>query len=222
MSDALPPARWPASRALLSAIGRFQVQPGDEALPERRDALLAVAVPRSLWHSERSRRHLNRLLCQHLGPSGSVDPDWQRSEWRLALLGTDRLARLAPHLAAVVVAGDVRRALSREEVCAWRDWLGQEAYDFAQNSAGLLPIAAPCLQEVRRREVAARAVGFAWLERASQTWPPALRSRFLLKLPVAVGEPMCTQDGPAAARLVHAVLAIVESQWCSSFAIRTR
>lgn len=214
-------ARWPASRALLSAIGRFHALPADYALPERRDALAGVQVAASLWECERSRRHLNRMLCRRLGSQGG-GLDMPPAEWRLALLSAPRLCRLAEHVAAVLVAGEVRRALSRDEVRAWRDWLGQEAHDFARNTAGLLPAAVPASAQARERQVSAQVLGFAWLHRTSQSWPAPVRARFLLKLPVWADDRVCTQDGPDAARWVHAVLAVVESNWCSSFVMKTR
>ena len=98
----------------------------------------------------------------------------------------------------------------------------QEAHDFARNTAGLLPAAVPASAQARERQVSAQVLGFAWLHRTSQSWPAPVRARFLLKLPVWADDRVCTQDGPDAARWVHAVLAVVESNWCSSFVMKTR
>src|SRR5690606_8950200 len=114
--------------------------------------------------------------------------DMPDTEWRLVLLSAPRLRRLAEHVAAALVAGEVRRALSRDEVRAWRDWLGQEAHDFARHTAGLLPMVTPASAQVRERQVSAQALGFAWLHRISLCWPASVRARFLLKLPVWVDE----------------------------------
>lgn len=221
MSHALPLVRWPASRGLLSAIARFDALPAQGVSPERAAMLLGHAVPDRLWRSPRALRHLNEAIRSRMGgecPCLEID----RAEWRLALLPAARLQRLAAHIAALLVAGEVRRALSRDEVCAWRDWLGQDAHDFAQTTVSLLPLVAPTQGAPAWRQFDAVAVGCQWMARASEPWPPSLRSRFLLKLPVGGGGPGCPQDPLAAGRLVQAVLTIVEGQWCSSIANKPR
>jgi hypothetical protein len=224
MNAPLPLSRWPASRALLASIARFDALPADEACPARLAQALrpaGVSVPEVLWTCARSRRHLNQALKHSLG-GGCTELGIERAEWRLALLPVQRLRRLAIHVAATVVAGDLRRALSREEVCAWRDWLGQEAYQFAQTSVGLLPIAVPAPEAARHRSLPADSVGAAWLQCASQDWPSPMRARFQLKLPLCDDTAVCTQAPAAAARLANAVLTIVESQWVLSFAMKAR
>lgn len=212
-----PLTRWPSSRALLSAIARFDASPLEYARGERLDAVLGPLAAERLRHSERARRHLDRVVRRQLdGDCDCLELD--RPDWRLALLPVARLDRLAAHVAGLVVAIEVRRALSGEEVRRWRDWLQPEAYEFAQTVVGLMPVlqAVPAPSDWRR--FTAANVGWCWMARTSGEWPGPIRSRFALKQPVLPEACVCPQGPAEARRLVHAVLFIVESRWCSSFA----
>ena len=139
----------------------------------------------------------------------------------MALLPVTRLDRLASHVAALAVAVEVRRTLSREEVRLWRDWLQPEAYEFAQTVAGLMPVVAPLPEPRAWRRFTAAEVGWCWMVKASSEWPGPMRSRFTLKQPALADGCVCPQDVASAMRLVQAVLSIVESRWCSSFVTQT-
>lgn len=214
-----PLARWPASRARLSAVARFENSPAEYLRADRRESVLGPGIADHLWTSERACRHLSLAMRRQFeAPCNCLELD--RPEWRLALLSAPRLDRLAAHVAALVVASEVRRTLSREEVCAWRDWLQPGAYEFAQTVAGLLPMLVPVPGASGWRRFTAIEVGWSWLARVSADWPLGVRARFALKQPVLPEACVCPQDGAEARRLVQAVMLIVESQWCSSFATR--
>lgn len=222
MNQALSPLlRWTDSRARLSAVARFESSPAEYMRAERREGVFGAGMAEHLWRSERACRHLSLAMRRQLEEAcNGLELD--RPEWRLALLSVARLDRLAAHVAALVVASEVRRTLSREEVCAWRDWLRPDAYEFAQTVAGLMPMlmVAPGLAGWRR--FSSVDVGWCWLARVSAEWPSGIRARFALKQPVLPETCVCPQDAAAARRVVQAVMLIVESQWCSSFATRRK
>lgn len=216
---ASPLDRWPASRSRLSAVARFDSSPAEYMRKERRDSVFGPGVGEHLWQSERACRHLSLAMRRQFDEDCNC-LELDRPEWRLALLPVTRLDRLAAHVAALVVAGEVRRSLSRDEVCAWRNWLNPDAYEFALTVAGLMPILMPTFGPAAWRRFSAVEVGWCWLARVSAEWPAGVRARFVLKQPVLPDACVCPQDGAAARRLVQAVMLIVESQWCSSFATR--
>jgi hypothetical protein len=220
MGLASPLTRWPASRGLLSVVARFDASPAEYMRGDRIVALFGPAVAERLWHSERARRHLSRAVRRQLDEDCDC-LDLDRPEWRLALLPVARLDRLARHVAGLVVAAEVRRTLSREEVRLWRDWLEPEAYEFAQTVAGLMPVLTPLPAPQAWRRFTAGEVGWCWMAKAAGEWPEPMRSRFALKQPALSVGCDCPQDAASARRLVQAVLSIVESRWCSSFATQT-
>lgn len=220
MGLASPLTRWPASRGVLSVVARFDASPAEYMRGDRMDAFFGPAVAARLQHSERARRHLSRAVRRQLDEDCDC-LNLDRPEWRLALLPVARLDRLASHVAGLVVAAEVRRALSREEVRLWRDWLGPEAYEFAQTVTGLMPVLTPLPSPQAWRRFTAAEVGWCWMAKVAGEWPGPLRSRFALKQPQLADGCMCPQDAAGARRLVQAVLSIVESRWCSSFATRT-
>ena len=215
-----PLTRWPASRGLLSVVARFDASPAEYMRGDQINALFGSAVNARLWHSERARRHLSRAVRRQLNENTDC-LDLDRPEWRLALLPVARLDRLASHVAGLVVAAEVRRTLSREEVRLWRDWLEPEAYEFAQTVTGLMPVLAPLPALQAWRRFTAAEVGWCWMVAAADAWPGPMRSRFALKQPALPGGCACPVDAASARRLVQAVLSIVESRWCSSFATQT-
>ena len=214
-----PLARWTDSRARLSAVARFDNSPAEYLRAERRDAVFGPGMAEQLWRSERACRHLSLAMRRQFDEAcNGLELD--RPEWRLALLPVARLDRLAAHIAALVVASEVRRTLSRDEVRAWRDWLRPDAYEFAQTVAGLMPMLMAAQDLSSWRRFSSIEVGWCWLARVSSEWPSGIRARFALKQPVLPDGCVCPQDAAAARRVVQAVMLIVESQWCSSFATR--
>lgn len=217
--SASPRVRWTDSRARLSALARFENSPAEYLRAERRDGVLGPGIAEHLWRSERACRHLSLAMRRQFEePCHNLELD--RPEWRLALLPVARLDRLAAHVAALVVASEVRRTLSREEVCAWRDWLQPDAYQFAQTVAGLMPMQMSATGLSQWRRFSCVEVGWSWLARVSAEWPAGIRARFALKQPALPEACVCPQDAAGARRVVQAVMLIVESQWCSSFATR--
>jgi hypothetical protein len=203
-----------AQPELVRAICVFNQNPADYIDVSRREDFFPQHAHGPVWTSERSRRHLSRHILHRIGVSPCLEPG--RAEWPVALLDRGAIDRLARHVAAALVGARVRRSLSREEVLKWRDWLSPEAHDFALTRAGLLPIRAEGLAVPR--DLAALGLGHAWIVSATRRWPQAISRRFMLKMPPGDFPAADAIDGAFASRLVHSVLAIVESRWCSSFA----
>ncbi|MRD47091.1 hypothetical protein GHT07_07360 [Caenimonas koreensis DSM 17982] len=202
------------------AICIFNQNPADYLDSSRRSDFFSKRIGDALWDSPRSRSHLSRLILERIGASPCLEV--ARTEWPVALLERDRIDRLARHVAAALVGARVRRCVSRAEVLKWRDWLSQEAHEFALTRAGLLPVTAdvgdPRQGHAGGEEVTALQVGYAWIAAATRVWPDSIRKRFMLKLPAGSSQGADAIDGALASRLVTSVLTNLESRWCSSFA----
>lgn len=192
----------------------FNQNPADYIDESRRREFFPRHAAGSLWTCERSRRHLSRHILERIGAAQCLEA--RRPEWQVALLERPAIDRLARHVAAALVGARVRRCVSRDEVLKWRDWLSPEAQDFALTRAGLLPFNADARVEPDR--ITAQELGHAWIVSASRQWHASISRRFMLKLPAGSFKEADAIDGASASRLVHSVLSIVESRWCSSFA----
>lgn len=204
-----------ASRNLFALLSVFNFCPAQYLHTSRREEMLGVAHDGRLWDSPAAQPHLSRHILERIGLPPCMDEDLPF--WRVALLDTARLARLARHLTAAHVSAQVRRAMRREDALAWRAWLSPEAHEFALRGAGLLPPqSAAC---VHPGEGDAGAIGYECLAAAAGGWPDAVRARFALKLPAGTGH--APASAQAARRLIQFVLPALEASWCSSFARTT-
>ncbi|HVZ45018.1 MAG TPA: SctK family type III secretion system sorting platform protein [Ramlibacter sp.] len=192
----------------------FNQNPADYIDESRREEFFPPALDAGVWRCERSRRHLSRHILQRIG-EGCLE--LRRPEWPVALLARERLDRLCLHVTAALVGARVRRCISRVDVLKWREWLSQEAHEFALTRAGLLPATAT-EPTVVIEDTTALDVGRAWVVAASRGWAEPTAKRFMLKLPAGDFPRSDALDGASAWRLVSSVLAIVESRWYSSFA----
>ena len=203
---------------LVRGICAFNQSPADYIDEPRRAEFFPQHTVGGSWHNiwecDRSRRHLSRHILERLSAQPCLEP--ARREWPLALLPRPAIDRLARHVAAALVGARVRRCVSRNEVLQWREWLSQDAHEFALTRAGLLPFNADAGSEPR--STTAQELGYAWIVAASRQWHESISRRFMLKLPAGPYREADAVDGASAARLVQSVLSIVEARWCSSFA----
>lgn len=205
-------------RDLYALLSVFNFCPAQYLHASRREEAVGGAHDEHLWSSAAALPHLSSHILERLGQPPCMDETLPF--WRIALLDAGRLARLARHLAAVHMGAQVRRAVRREDVMAWREWLSPEAHEFALRGAGLLaaPVAAARPATVPRAREAA-AIGYECLAAAAQDWPEPARARFMLKLPAATDR--AAAPAHAAGRLIQSVLPVLEASWCSSFARTT-
>ncbi len=179
--------------------------------PGRRAHLLPE-LPARLWQLPRLQE---RLSLQVLERAGIVSPpcfDVPHPGWALALLPTERLARLATHIGALAVGASVRTSLSREQVLGWKQKLGSDAYRFAMTSASLLTHGK--LPELQGQDPVT--LGYALMAGEASRMLPGMRERFLLKLPQGLPQPALAED--IAQRLVQTATHVIEGEWCSSIA----
>lgn len=155
------------------------------------DCQLTQSLPGSaVWlpTGPRVHRFLSRYLAQYFGLNDenlaldSVDPATNA----ILLLPTPRLMRFTRHLGAILAAAEVRHAISRADVAAYRSALGDELYDFQMERALLLGAPASADQRFGPEHIseAIDASGYIGLQYFIANTHPDLWSRLRLKLPV--------------------------------------
>lgn len=193
------------------ALYTFNFRSATYLHPKRRSSLLPE-LPTAIWQSRRIHDRLSIQVLRRAGISSEPCVVVPHCGWVLALLPTDRLARLAMHIGALAVGASVRSSLSRDQVLTWREKLGSEAYRFAMTSASLLAIGKlPDLREYHPIDL-----GYALMAAESSQMPEGMRERFLLKLPDALPDLAWGDD--IARRLVQTALNVIEGEWCSFIA----
>ncbi len=200
--------RWPQ---FAPAMYEFNFRAAAYLHRVRRSSLLPE-LPERVWHSRRIQDRLSMQVLERAGISSQPCFDLPHAGWALALLPTRRLERLATHIGALVVGASVRSSLSREQVLAWKQKLGGDAYRFAMTSASLLAIGH--LPDLRAQEPVS--LGYALMAAEAKRMPANMRERFLLKLPPDLPEPALDDD--SARRLVQTAVNVIEGEWCSSIA----
>lgn len=199
----------------LPALYEFNYRAAAYLHPSRRSQLIPE-LPQRLWQTARVQDRLSAQVLQLAGIASEACFDIPHQGWVLALLPPARLNNLATHVGALIVGASVRTSLSREQVMAWKDKLGAEAYRFAMNSTSLLAIGKlPLPGEQHPTDL-----GYALIAAEANTMPEGMRERFLLKLPQAVLR--LNIDNESVRRLVQTAIQVIEGEWCSSIApIRT-
>lgn len=201
-------SRWPR---FVPALYEFNYRAANYLHQSRRLQLLPE-LPEQLWHSARVQDRLSAQVLQRAGIASSPCFDLPHRGWALALLPTARLARLATHIGALAVGASVRTSLSRDQVLAWKEKLGSDAYRFAMTSASLLAIGKlPALKAEQPIDL-----GYALMAGEASRMPEGMRERFLLKLPPDLPAPGLNED--IARRLVQTAVNVIEGEWCSSIA----
>lgn len=200
--------RWPSFVPVLYA---FNYRVAAYVHPARRPSLLPE-LPERLWQTGRIQDRLSMQVLERAGINSDPCFDLPHAGWALALLPTARLERLATHIGALVVGANVRSSLSREQVLAWKQKLGSDAYRFAMTSASLLAIGH--LPDMREQDPVN--LGYALIAAEARRMPANMRERFLLKLPPGLPEPALDED--SARRLVQTAVNVIEGEWCSSIA----
>ncbi len=200
--------RWPQ---FASTLYEFNFRAATYVHPVRRSSLLPE-LPERLWRSGRIQDRLSIQVLERAGIRSDPCFDVPHAGWALALLPTMRLERLATHIGALVVGASVRSSLSREQVLAWKQKLGGDAYRFAMTSASLLAIGH--LPDLREQDPVN--LGYALMACEANRMLPNMRERFLLKLPPDL--PDSALDADSARRLVQTAVNVIEGEWCSSIA----
>jgi len=200
--------RWPS---FAPALYEFNFRAATYLHPFRRSSLLPE-LPECLWHSGRIQDRLSMQVLERAGIRSDPCFELPHAGWALALLPTARLERLATHIGALVVGASVRSSLSREQVLAWKQKLGSDAYRFAMTSASLLAIGH--LPDLREQDPVS--LGYSLMAGEANRMPAGMRERFLLKLPPGLPEPALDED--SARRLVQTAVNVIEGEWCSSIA----
>ncbi|MEO0317654.1 MAG: hypothetical protein RL404_1331, partial [Pseudomonadota bacterium] len=195
-----------------TAIYAFNFRAATYLHPDRRAQLLPE-LPERLWRAGRVQERLSEEVLERAGISSAPCFDIPHADWVLALLPTDRLARLAMHIGALALGASVRNSLSREQVLGWKQKLGSDAYRFAMTSAALLSIGK--LPELKSHDPLN--LGYSLMTGDARRMPEGMRERFLLKLPSDL--PPLTLDDDIARRLVQTAVNVIEGEWCSSIAL---
>ncbi len=194
-----------------AALYEFNFRASAYLHPARRPYLLPE-LPERLWQTGRIQDRLSVEVLERAGICSDPCFELPHAGWALALLPTARLEKLATHIGALVVGASVRSSLSREQVLAWKQKLGSDAYRFAMTSASLLAIGH--LPDMREQDPVN--LGYALIAGEANRMPANMRERFLLKLPPGLPEPALDED--SARRLVQTAINVIEGEWCSSIA----
>lgn len=153
---------------------------------------LARSLPvESNWLPAGPRAH--RFLSQHLVNHfdlGAINLDMDGVDSitsAVVLLPTPRLTRFTRYFGATLAAGEVRHAISRADVAAYRLALGDELYDFQMERALLLGAPASSSQRFGPERIAEviEASGLSGLKYFIEEVRPDLWPRLRLKLPLA-------------------------------------
>lgn len=204
-------ARFPRAIPLLI---RFNFNPAADLHASRREEFFPE-IPDAVWRVDRVLPKISYLLLQNIGLFESPFFDIPNPHWPLVLLPNDRLERVAKHVGALVVGIRVRSSLAREHVLSWKSKLGEEAYQFALNSAPLVQIGKLPLTELTNNSPIE--IGYRLMLSSMRDAPEALVKRACLKIPR--GTHAADVEAIKATRLVNNVLGIVEAEWYSSFAM---
>jgi hypothetical protein len=167
-------------------------------------------------------RHINaRLNLPPLAPGADSDDD--RLAWAIALLPRGRLECFIAHMGCALAADEVRQAILRSEVQAYRAALGDELYGFVLQRVPLLcpqPEADPPRHGPDRIMEAVRAAGTAALKRLLDAAGDALWRRLEPRLErhaaQAAAAPISISNLNLQ-RVARRVLRETETSWTSQF-----
>lgn len=150
------------------------------------DTILLPSVVKPEHLSVRANLFVSRFITRKLSLSALLsDSGIDRSVWAMVLLPPSRLQQFLRYLGAIYVAQEVRQAIQRSDVTAFRNALGEELYWFTLQRAPLIGQLEDSASQAWGAEAIAVAVSAAGRQALKQlcTGHPALWSRVMLKLP---------------------------------------
>lgn len=204
-----------AQPSLFRILHYFNFNPASYLHPSRRADFFGACLPDRVWDESRVMYRLSAQMLQELDLLTQPCLDFPHPKWSLALLSPKRLDRLASHLGAVVMGSQIRGSLARDQVVAWKDKLGADAYQFVINSAQLLPAVHASSGGFLPEQ--AQLMGYGMIAKSLADAPQAMQRRALLKIPVI--DPAVADLGNAA-QIVHTVMVILEAEWHSLFVVK--
>lgn len=196
-------------------LHNFNFNPASYLHPSRRSDFFGGSLPDRVWEESRVVHGLSAQILEDMNLLTHPCLDFPHQKWSLALLSPDRLARLASHVGAVVMGSKVRASLAREQVIAWKDKLGTDAYQFVVNSAQLLPVMHANPGTFMPEH--AKLIGYKMIAQSLNEAPKSMQLRAMLKIPVV--DPGLTGSDNAA-QIVHTVMVILEAEWHSLFVVK--
>lgn len=214
LADALKELRS-AEPGLFRILHNFNFNPASYLHPSRRSDFFGACLPDRVWDESRVMYRLSAQMLQDLDLLTQPCLDFPHPKWSLALLSPKRLARLASHVGAVMLGSQIRGSLARDQVVAWKDKLGADAYQFVINSAQLLP--APHASPAGLLPEQAQVIGYSMIAKSLADAPHAMQRRAMLKIPLV--DPAVGVSGNAA-QIVHTVMVILEAEWHSLFVVK--
>ncbi len=147
--------------------------------PSRR-GLFFPELPFAIWNIRRASQYISNEISRKIGASSIfVDPNYKF--WDIALLSGGEIEVLARYSGAVLMVGNIRSSLSRDSVLFWKNTVGKDAYEFAINSASLLPKIN--IREDFIRDRSPTEIGYLIFASAIKQMPDPVAVRCNLKLP---------------------------------------
>jgi len=202
-----------SSPLLTSKIYRFNFCPASYIHPSRRRGFDDGKLSSLVWKTARSQPALSQFILKKLNIDEQASFDMNYPDWPLILLEPPQLSRLQRHIAAVLFNPRIRHSVRHDEVVAWRERLGVNAYKFALNGFNLLPRTVWPLVDHEIADL--EAVSSGLLELAMSTAPRPLFLRAVLKLPDVSFAPKI--ELVFARNLIYSLMSILEPEWRSYF-----
>ncbi|MDB5795692.1 MAG: hypothetical protein JWR25_2071 [Noviherbaspirillum sp.] len=176
--------------------------------------------------SARAHLFVSRFINGRLGftpVAPCLDVDDKRIGWAIALLSRPRLERFICHMGCALAADEVRQAILRSEVQAYRSALGDELYGFVLHRVPLLAShsEAPTLRHGPSGIMqAVRATGTAAVKRIldasdNELWR-RLEARLERQCTDAAEAPISTST-ESLQRVARRVMREIETSWTSQF-----
>lgn len=182
--------------------------------------------------SMRAHRFVSRfIVSQSAFAATPSHAEADRLVWAIVLLKVPRLEAFLLHFGALFVAQEVRQAIGKREVEAYRQVLGDELYWFMLQRAPLFGSVAHIQTQPRRHGpdrimAAARGAGYAALSHLCAQHQPGLWERVQLMLPDAPKEEASAYSGitelEALRCMAMKILRELENTWASKFLTNNR
>lgn len=209
-------ALWVKQPKLFRYYYAFNFNPAGYLHPSRRNDFYSGKISDEIWTKPRVYPYLSDAILEKLSLKNKIFLQFPHEKLSLALLSLPRMARLATHIGAVALGSKVRGSIGREQVVAWKEKLGGDAYQFVVNSGKLLPSFPRIAEDKLSANV--QTIGYSLIARSLTEAPEPMSARALLKLPANLPELL---DGPInASQIVHNVMIILEAEWHSLFAVK--